>query len=136
MVHYIRIFKNQTYRSVIAGQWGEDYKSNLKEKHYDVNAVMKEVDAVINTPCGITTTTCYAAQLSYFYKGSYKTSKKTPMRIDAGWNKKLMVEIPAGRKVECYGYFSKYKKSVWLLCAVTIKGKKYTGFVESSKLIE
>lgn len=123
-------------REVIAGQWGEDYKSNLKEKHYDVNAVMKEVDAVINTPCGLTTTTCYAAHTSYFYKGLYKTSKKTPMRIDAGWNKKLMVEIPSGRKVECYGYFSKYKKSVWLLCVVTIKGKKYTGFVERSTLAE
>lgn len=123
-------------REVIAGQWGENYKSNLKDKHYDVDAVMKEVDAVINTPCGLTTTTCYAAHTSYFYKGLYKTSKKTPMRIDAGWNKKLMVEIPSGRKVECYGYFSKYKKSVWLLCVVTIKGKKYTGFVERSTLAE
>ena len=96
---------------------------------------MKEVDAVINTPCGLTTTTCSAAYTSNIYKNSYKTSKKVPMRIDAGWNKKLMIEIPAGRKVECYGYFNKYKKSVWLLCVTTIKGKKYTGFVESSALI-
>lgn len=86
-------------REVIAGQWGEDYKSNLKEKHYNVDAVMKEVDAVINTPCGLTTTTCSAAYTSNIYKNSYKTSKKVPMRIDAGWNKKLMIEIPAGRRL-------------------------------------
>jgi hypothetical protein len=122
-------------REVIVGQWGEDYKSNLKAKHYNVTAVIKEVNAVINTPCGLATTTCSAAYVSDSYKKAYKTSNKTPMRIDAGWNKKLMVEIPAGRKVECYGYFNKYKKSVWLLCVVTIKGKKYTGFVEISELV-
>lgn len=103
-------------REVIAGQWGEDYKSNLKEKHYDVNAVMKEVDAVINTPCGITTTTCYAAHLSYFYKGSYKTSKKTPMRIDAGWNKKLMVEIPAGERLNATDTSASIKICMVTLC--------------------
>lgn len=121
-------------REAIAGQWGDDYKSNLKAKHYDVDAIVKEVNAVINVPCGVTTTTCNATGLNASYKKVYKTSKKTKMRIDAGWNKKLMVEIPAGRKVECYGYFSTYKKAPWILCVVTVNKKKYTGFVELSTL--
>lgn len=121
-------------REVIAGQWGDNYKENIKAKHYDVAAVEKEVNSVINTPCGLTDTTCKASEFSKPYAKVYKSSRNAAMRIDAGWNKKLMVEIPYGRKVECYGYFSKYKKSPWLLCVATVNGKKYTGFVELSTL--
>lgn len=88
---------------------------------------MKEVDAVINTPCGLTTTTCSAAYTSNIYKNSYKTSKKVPMRIDAGWNKKLMIEIPAGRKVECYGYFNKYKNQYGCFVLQLLKERSIRG---------
>ena len=57
------------------------------------------------------------------------------MRNGAGWNKKLIVKIPAARTATCYGYYSTYKGTKWLLVEVTFHGTKYTGYISKDDLM-
>ena len=56
------------------------------------------------------------------------------VRYGAGSNKKLMVSIPAGTKVRCYGYYTLVSGTRWLYVQFTYKGTTYTGFCSGKYL--
>lgn len=123
---------------VIAGQWGDDYVKNLKKKKYntsEITEIKKEIDKIVNTPCGITTATVSASKQDKTLSKKFVIKKATYMRNGAGWNKKLIVKIPAARTATCYGYYSTYKGTKWLLVEVTFHGTKYTGYISKDDLM-
>lgn len=67
--------------------------------------------------------------------GTYKvTASKLNVRHGAGLNKKIMVAIPKGTAVRCYGYYTQYLGTNWLAVQFTYNGVKYTGFASSKYL--
>ena len=67
--------------------------------------------------------------------GTYKvTATKLNVRHGAGLNKKIMVTIPRGTAVRCYGYYTQYLGTNWLAIQFTYNGVKYTGFASSKYL--
>lgn len=63
--------------------------------------------------------------------GSYKTTAELNMRTGAGTNKGIMLTIPKGKSVQCYGYFNKDASDTkWLY--VVYNGK--TGYCSSQYL--
>ena len=67
--------------------------------------------------------------------GTYKvTATKLNVRHGVGLNKKIMVTIPRGTAVKCYGYYTQYLGTNWLAIQFTYNGVKYTGFASSKYL--
>ena len=67
--------------------------------------------------------------------GTYKvTATQLNVRHGAGLNKKIMVTIPRGTAVKCYGYYTQYLGTNWLAIQFTYNGVKYTGFASSKYL--
>ena len=67
--------------------------------------------------------------------GTYKvTATKLNVRHGAGLDKKIMVTIPRGTAVRCYGYYTEYLGTNWLAVQFTYNGVKYTGFASSKYL--
>ena len=67
--------------------------------------------------------------------GTYKvTATSLNVRHGAGLNKKIIVAIPKGTAVKCYGYYTLYLGTNWLYIAFTYNGVKYTGFASSKYL--
>ena len=67
--------------------------------------------------------------------GTYKvTASKLNVRNGAGITKKIMVAIPKGTAVKCYGYYTAVLGTKWLYVQFTYKGVKYTGFASSKYL--
>lgn len=67
--------------------------------------------------------------------GTYKvTATKLNVRHGAGLNKMIMVTIPRGTAVKCYGYYTQYLGTNWLAIQFTYNGVKYTGFASSKYL--
>lgn len=67
--------------------------------------------------------------------GTYKvTATQLNVRHGAGLNKKIMVTIPRGTAVKCYGYYTQYFGTNWLAIQFTYNGVKYTGFASSKYL--
>ncbi len=66
---------------------------------------------------------------------TYVTTTNLNMRHGAGTNKQLMLTLPEGTKVQCYGYYSTALGKKWLYVVAKIKGVEYTGFCSSSYLI-
>lgn len=56
------------------------------------------------------------------------------MRHGAGKNKRAMVLIPEGTKVQNYGYYTSYNGTKWLYIQVTLNGVQYTGFSSKTYL--
>lgn len=133
-------------REVIAGQWGNgaDRKKNLEAKGYNYNEVQKKVNEILNgsaskpsTPSSNTkevTATCGAKFFNESIAGTYKTTDNLYLRNDAGTNKKALVLIPKGTKVQCYGYYNTFNGVKWYYIQTTINGVKYTGFSHSGYL--
>lgn len=74
----------------------------------------------------------------YFEKslsGTYKvTASALNIRHGAGITKKIMVTIPKGTNVKCYGYYSKSLGAKWLYIQFVYKNITYTGFAHSKYL--
>lgn len=51
-----------------------------------------------------------------------------------GKDKHVLIRVPAGTVVRCYGYYSMVGKYTWLLVEAIIGGVKYTGFCSTSHL--
>lgn len=67
--------------------------------------------------------------------GSYKvTASALNVRNGAGITKKIMVAIPKGTKVNCYGYYTSVLGTKWLYIQFTYKGVTYSGFASSKYL--
>lgn len=56
------------------------------------------------------------------------------VRYGAGSSKKIMVAIPAGTDVRCYGFYTNVSGTKWLYIQFTYKGTTYTGFCSSKCL--
>lgn len=69
-----------------------------------------------------------AASFDKSLAGSYVTTTGLYMRHGAGKNKRAMVLIPEGTKVQNYGYYTSYNGTKWLYIQVTLNGVQYTGF--------
>lgn len=62
--------------------------------------------------------------------GTYKVSwSNINVRGGAGSSKKLLVNIPKGTKVQCYGYYSTVNLVKWLYVQFTYNNVTYTGFI-------
>lgn len=67
--------------------------------------------------------------------GTYKvTASALNVRHGAGITKKVMVTIPKGTAVKCYGYYTAVLGVNWLYVQFTYNGVKYTGFASSKYL--
>lgn len=65
------------------------------------------------------------------YVGTYKvTASSLNLRAGAGTNKTVIVSIPKGKTVNCYGYYTSVDGTPWLL----VEYGKYTGFCSSKYL--
>ena len=138
-------------REVIAGQWGngDARKKNLKAAGYNYKEVQDAVNQILNGSAVQPSTPtqpqeqptskkviagAYADKFNKSLAGTYKTTANLYMRHGAGTNKKSMVLIPNGTKVNCYGYYSVFNGVKWLYIQVTIDGVQYTGFSSSAYL--
>ena len=75
-----------------------------------------------------------AKQFSKSVAGTYVTTANLHLRQGAGSNKKSIVIIPDGTKVQCYGYYNIVGSAKWLLIVVIINGVKYTGYSSANYL--
>lgn len=67
--------------------------------------------------------------------GTYTvTGAKMNVRHGAGTSKQIMVTIPKGTKVKCYGYYTQWMGRNWLAIQFTYNGVKYTGFASDKNL--
>ena len=66
--------------------------------------------------------------------GTYKTTANLNLRAGAGTTKDILVTIPKGAAVSCYGYYSLYNGKPWYYVKTTVKGVAYTGFCSSAYL--
>lgn len=67
--------------------------------------------------------------------GTYAvTAAMLNVRHGAGTAKKIMVTIPKGTKVKCYGYYTLWCDTMWLCIQFTYNGVKYTGFASAKYL--
>ena len=74
------------------------------------------------------TATSSADKFSNDLAGTYITTANLNMRNDAGTGNKVLVVVPKGTTVKCYGYYSLSKGVNWLYVQATVNGVLYTGF--------
>lgn len=58
-------------------------------------------------------------------------AKALNVRDGAGTNAKILVTIPKGTKVRCYGYYTQNGETTWLYVQFTYENTTYTGFVST-----
>lgn len=126
---------------VIAGQWGsgETRKNNLTKAGYSYSDVQSRVNEILNTPKTVVVSvhdkvvvaTSKATKIDKNLAGEYVTTVNLYMRDGAGTNKKALVKIPKGTKVQNFGYYSVANGVKWLYIQVSLGGIKYTGFSSS-----
>lgn len=75
-----------------------------------------------------------ARKFSKSLAGSYTTTDDLNMRDDAGTKYSILVTIPKGTKVQCYGYYSLSGVYKWLYVVAQVGGVWYTGFVSKAYL--
>lgn len=132
---------NTLAHEVIAGQWGsgETRKNNLTEAGYSYSEVQTRVNEILNTPKTVAVSvqdkavvaTSKATKIDKSLAGEYITTANLYMRDGAGTNKKALVKIPNGTKVQNFGYYSVANGVKWLYIQVSLGGIKYTGFSSS-----
>ena len=128
-------------REVILGVWGNmpERKAKLEASGYNFTDVQNKVNELLNknvpTPSkpqntGVTKVVAGSGAASFdkSLAGSYVTTTGLYMRHGAGKNKRAMVLIPEGTKVQNYGYYTSYNGTKWLYIQVTLNGVQYTGF--------
>lgn len=99
--------------------------------------VVKEEPKVENPKEVVTEVKCKDAAKSFLrpLAGTYKvTASLLNVRHGAGTAKKIMVSIPKGTEVKCYGYYTQWITQNWLCIQFTYKGVKYTGFASAKYL--
>ena len=69
--------------------------------------------------------------------GTYKvTATNLNVRAGAGVSKKVIVAIPKGTKVKCFGYYTEVLSVNWLYIQFTYKNTIYTGFASARYLVK
>lgn len=68
--------------------------------------------------------------------GTYKVDAANGLNVrhGASTTKKIMVTLPKGAKVECFGYYTEVPGAKWLYVQLTYKGVQYTGFCSKKYL--
>ena len=67
--------------------------------------------------------------------GTYKvTASKLNIRCGAGTNNPVLITIPKGTEVKCYGYFTSVTDTDWLYVQFTYNKILYTGFASNKYL--
>lgn len=66
--------------------------------------------------------------------GTYKTTDALNIRSGAGTNKTILVTVPKGTKVKCYGYYTSVSGVKWYYVQFTYNNIVYTGFCSSKYL--
>ena len=138
-------------REVILGKYGSGASrvAALKAAGYDPSAVQAKVNEILNGRAVVPSSSNQdqnqpsernvvaggkATSRNSDLSGSYVTTAALNLRDNAGTNKKSIVVIPKGVKVQNYGYYSIYNSSRWLYVQVIIDGVTYTGFCHSAYL--
>jgi hypothetical protein len=76
-----------------------------------------------------------AQSYNKYLSGVYKvTADKLNVRAGSGTHKDIIITIPKGTQVNCYGYYSMIDNIAWLYIQFTYNNKKYTGFASSKYL--
>ena len=77
-----------------------------------------------------------AKSFSKAIAGTYTVTAKSLLNVrnGAGFNKNIMVSIPHGTKVKCYGYYTTASGVKWLYVQFTYNKITYTGFCSSDYL--
>lgn len=130
---------------VISGKWGSgDIRKNwLTDAGYDYAKIQSMVNEILNGSATVSkqpvqdqeqpvskkiTATCAAKKFDTVLSGNYITMDNLYCRNDAGTNKKALCLIPAGTKVNCYGYYNVSNGVRWPYIQFTMDGVQYTGF--------
>ena len=64
------------------------------------------------------------------YIKPYTTKENLNLRSGAGVGKDIILTIPKGKTVMCYGYYTKVGSTMWLF----VQYEKYAGFVSKEYL--
>lgn len=133
-------------REVISGFWGSGAarKSALEQAGYNYSEVQAKVNEILNNSATKPVkdpentkkieTTCYAKNKDESLSGVYVTTENLYCRNDAGTNKKALCQIPKGKEVKNYGFYTTFNGVKWLLIQFTLNGIQYTGFSSSKYL--
>lgn len=136
-VNYRTLSVNGKY---IRGYCLPDYASKANGAKEEVKEEVKEEKPVAPAAKPSTATNEVRAKdsargFSQPLAGTYKvTASALNVRHGAGTAKKIMVTIPKGTKVLCYGYYTQWMDTLWLAIQFTHKGVKYTGFASAKYL--
>lgn len=109
-------------------------KSKVEEPKPEVK---EEPKTEVKTEEKVTEVRCKDSAKSFLkpLAGTYKvTANWLNVRHGAGTTKKVMVTIPKGTEVKCYGYYTTWCGTNWLCIQFTYKGTKYTGFSSAKYL--
>ena len=130
-------------KEVIAGKWGsgEARIKALTLAGYNASVIQNEVNRLLNNNMPSVSSTpnqsraltkivavATAKSKNVNYARSYITTADLYCRDDAGTNKKALCKIPAGTKVNCYGYYTLFNGTTWLYIRAVVNGVEYTGF--------
>lgn len=90
------------------------------------------------TPTATSAEKLEAARLkNRLYTGTFRvTASSLNLRTGAGTNKNIIITIPKGEAVYCYGYYTDFKGIPWLLVTYKKEGKTYTGFASKKYLLK
>lgn len=119
--------------------WGST-ASKLKQIYGAPDAFMRtwgssiasdtEKPASITTPSKTQLVVEPAKSKNYNYAGTYRTTANLNLRSGADTSKAVLLTIPKGEKVICYGYYTLVSSTKWLF----VQYGKYTGYVSQKYL--
>ena len=145
-------------------EWGGDWRSIVDLPHFQLDewgSDAKELKATYKTPKKFfaswkeekkatttktstsktttkktsTTKVDSAKEFSSKYNKRYTTTSKLNLRTGAKMDKTVLLVMPKGAKVDCYGYYTKNSDgSVWMLVNYKSGSKTYTGFCSMNYL--
>ena len=72
-----------------------------------------------------------AKSFSKTLAGNYEAAANLNLRCGAGTDKNIIVTMPKGTRIKCYGYYTKVLQTNWLYVQIISKNEYYTGFVSS-----
>ena len=113
-------------------KYNDDYGKTTSKPTTNNNASTKPTTS---TPTKTVKATKTATDFDESLTGTYKVSwSNINVRNGAGTINKLLVNIPKGTKVQCYGYYSTASLVKWLYVQFKYNNVTYTGFVCKSGL--
>lgn len=130
---------NQT-RSKGSGNWGQSSAYTFRgfiympiEKPIITAEPILDDNNIINQ-VGVKKASESAKSFSKSVAGAYHSTANLNVRSGAGTSKAIMITIPKGTKVQCYGYYTSVSTVRWLYIQFIHGNIKYTGFASSRYL--